>query len=105
MLPDPGTPLVPLLGRSSLIEAGIAVPQPGSETPHMSQPLEAARLFASCPEVTFSSCPGLTARDGQSDLVIVTLRLERQSPESSLLLLLVLSLYDLHLFLGTLLDN
>lgn len=58
-----------------------------------------------CPggEVTFSSHPGLPAREGQSDLVTVALRLERLGPGPVLPLLSLLNrLYDLHLFLGAL---
>ena len=53
-------------------------------------------------EVTFSSPPGLPAREGQSDLVTVALRLERLGPEP--LLSSLSRLYDLHLFLGALLN-
>lgn len=71
----------------------------------MAQTLEAAGLLGPGRDVTFSSHPGLPAREGQSDLMIVALGMERLGPEPILLLLSSLrSLYDLCLFLGTLLN-
>lgn len=71
----------------------------------MAQTLEAAGLLGPGRGVTFSSHPGLPAREGQSDLMIVALGMERLGPEPILLLLSSLhSLYDLRLFLGTLLN-
>lgn len=72
----------------------------------MAQPVVAARLLGPGQEVTFSSHPGLPAREGQSDLMIVALRMERLGPEPILLLLSssLNSLHDLYLFLGALLS-
>lgn len=91
--------LGPPLQWSSLLEAGVTVPPAWTETPTWLSPLDPGQ------EVTFSSCLGLPAKERQSDLVIAALRLERQSPGSVLLLPLSLSLYDLRLFLGTLLTG
>lgn len=94
-LPDPGTTARVVFPVGSWHHC----PSSLDRDPHMAQPP------GSWPGSHFSSCPGLPAEEGQSDLVIVALRLERQSPGSVLLLPSSLSLYDLRLFLGTFLTG
>lgn len=105
-LPGLGTQLVSLLGWSSLSEAGISVTHAWtSDTPYMWLSLSwLPGSFHPGQEVTFSSCPGLPAQKSQNDLAIVVLRLERHSPGLIFLLSSLNSLFDLHLFLGTILE-